>query len=261
MIKRPPLRIFQSVVFALVLREMRTRFGSHRLGAFWVFFEPIAQLLVWLLVITEIKGRFIFGYDFSVYILTGIFAFDLFRDVSLRIMNSIRANSSLFNYRQIKPADTFVARLIVEVSIGFIVYLCIFGAMRWFGWSVPFDKPLEWLTAIFAGVAVGFGFGIIFVFVTHAVPELELVIKLIYLPLYLLSGVLFSVTVLPSAFLPWLLLNPMLHVVELQRAAMFPNYRPIDGTSLQYVLWFGFVSIFIGMALYRMFYRQLLKDQ
>ena len=46
--KRRPFKILRSVLFALVIREVRGKFGANRLGAFWFVFEPLAHIIVLL---------------------------------------------------------------------------------------------------------------------------------------------------------------------------------------------------------------------
>lgn len=43
--KRSSLAITKAVLFALILREMRSRFGMKRFGVFWVFLNPLSKSL------------------------------------------------------------------------------------------------------------------------------------------------------------------------------------------------------------------------
>jgi hypothetical protein len=39
-VRRSPLAVQRAVLFALIVRELRTRFGRYRLGYLWVVLEP-----------------------------------------------------------------------------------------------------------------------------------------------------------------------------------------------------------------------------
>jgi capsular polysaccharide transport system permease protein len=252
---RSPLQIMRSVVFALVLREMRTRFGKRRMGAFWVLFEPWAHVVILLLLFSYVRGRTMPGIDFPVFLITGVVPFLTFKNIALRIMDGVESNKGLFSYRQIKPADTFIARILVEISLYSVVYALTLAGMAWYGFDVSIHSPLEWFVVLAVMIASAFGLGNILCVVGHYLPEAKIIIRILFFPLYLLSGVIFSVRGLPDNILQWLLWNPMLHVMELIRWAIFEHYPIIDGISPQYVGGVTLVTLFVGLWLYR--YRRL----
>ena len=110
---RSPLQIKKSVIFALVLREARARIGASRLGAVWMLLEPICHLLVLSVLFALLRGRTVSGLEYPVFVLVGLAPFLLFRNTALRLMDSPKANRSLFAYKQIKPLDTFLAPVLV----------------------------------------------------------------------------------------------------------------------------------------------------
>jgi capsular polysaccharide transport system permease protein len=253
--KRPPLTIMRSVVFALVLREMRTRFGKRRMGAFWVLFEPLAHVLVLLLMFSYMRGRSMTGVDFPVFLLTGVVPFFIFKSIALRIMEGVEANRGLFAYRQIKPVDTFIARVLVEVSIYATVYVLTLAGMGWYGLDIGIHAPLEWFLLLATLIVFGFGLGNLLCIAGYYLPEAKIFINLLFFPLYLLSGIIFPVSSLPPAVLPWLLWNPILHFMELIRHSIFAYYPMVDGVSFTYAGSWALVSLFLGLWLYR--YRRL----
>ena len=59
---RTPFEIQKAVVFALFVRELKTRFGKYRLGYVWALLQPIAHVMV-LSVYGVLWGEVIFlGY-------------------------------------------------------------------------------------------------------------------------------------------------------------------------------------------------------
>jgi capsular polysaccharide transport system permease protein len=245
----------RSVVFALVLREMRTRFGKRRMGAFWVFFEPLAHVTVLLFIFSYVRGRTLPGIDFPVFLLTGVVPFLIFKNIALRIMDGVEANKGLFAYRQIKPADTFIARILVEVSLYSVVYAVTLAGMAWYGFDVSIHSPFEWFLILAMLLAFAFGLGNILCVVGHSFPELKIIIRILFMPLYLLSGVIFPASILPDQILQWLLWNPILHITELIRWSIFEYYPIINGVSPQYVGGVTLIALFVGLWLYR--YRRL----
>jgi len=248
---RSPLQIKKSVIFALVLREARSRFGDRRMGATWTLIEPICHLLILSVLFSLIRGRTMAGIDFPVFVLVGLAPFLLFRNIAMRLMNSPKENRALFAYKQIKPLDTFVARVLVEFCISASVYAILVFGFAWYGFDMSIKSPIEWMLTILLGVLFSFGLGMLLSLIAHAMPSSTLFLRMMFFPLYFISGVLIPAAYLPQAMLPLLLLNPFLHLLELIRAEIFPHYVPVDGVSLHYVIAFTLVLLFVSLGTYR----------
>lgn len=248
---RSPLQIKKSVIFALVQREARSRFGDRRMGASWTLIEPICHLLILSVLFGLIRGRTMAGIDFPVFVLVGLAPFLLFRNIAMRLMNSPKENRALFAYKQIKPLDTYIARVLVEFSISASTYAILVFGFAWYGFDMSIKSPIAWMLTILLGVLFSFGLGIMFSLIAHAIPSSTLFIRMMFFPLYFISGVLIPVSYLPHAMLPLLLLNPFLHLLELIRAQIFPHYVLIDGVSPYYVIAFTLVLLFVSLGTYR----------
>jgi capsular polysaccharide transport system permease protein len=248
---RTPWQIQKSVVFALFLRELKTRFGSYKFGYFWMLLEPMAHIVVLSLIFSYARDRSLFGIDFPVFLVTGILPFLMFKNIALRVMDGVDANRALFAYRQIKPMDTFTARALLDTFLAQVVYALILAGMAWVGLDVPFRDPFTVIFAMVLLVLMGLGLGMIFCVFTHFMPEAKTLIRIAFLPLYLLSGAIFPVAMLPREFLPVLLWNPLLHAIEWMRGAFFVQYRMLDAISPLFVVMTTLVVLFFGLAWYR----------
>ena len=248
---RSSFQIQKSVIFALMLREARARFGDRRMGAVWTLIEPICHLLIFTVLFALIRGRTVADVEYPVFVLVGMAPFLLYRNTALRLMDSLRENRSLFGYKQIKPLDTYVARVLVETCISAVVYAILVFGFAWYGFDMKVANPLMWVTTLILGLLFAFGLGMVLALITHALPSLKTVIRMAFFPLYFISGVLIPASYLPQTMMPLLLLNPFLHLVELIRAEVLPHYIPVDGVSEGYVVTFTVVLLFIALGSYR----------
>lgn len=255
---RSPWQIQKSVVFALFLRELKTRFGSYKFGYVWLLLEPMAHIVVMSLIFSYARDRALFGIDFAVFIVTGIVPFLMFKNIALRVMDGVDANRALFAYRQIKPMDTFIARTLLDAFLGLTVAALILLGMAWVGLDVPFRDPFTLILMMAILVLTGLGLGMVLCVIGHYLPEAKTLIRLIFLPLYLLSGVIFPIAVVPHEYLPLLLWNPLLHAIELVRGAFFDSYRVVPDISLLFVVMTTLALLFLGLAWYRSKRHQLL---
>ncbi|OAE68845.1 sugar ABC transporter permease [Achromobacter insolitus] len=256
--KRRPFKILRSVLFALVIREVRGKFGANRLGAFWFVFEPLAHIIVLLTIFTLVRGETHYGPPLPMFLVTGIIPFILFKNIALKGMEAVPANKALFAYRQIKPFDTIIARVIVECALMACVYIAInFVLGFWLGYDVAIHYPLKWIAVFLTGIIFSTGLALIFCVIGEALPELKSFIKILFMPLYFMSCVIVPLWVIPAKFREWLWWNPLLHLVDGVREATFLHYPKINGVSITYAASAALVTLFVGITLYRFRREQL----
>jgi capsular polysaccharide transport system permease protein len=248
---RSPLQVQKAVLTALVLRDIKTRFGGQLIGLFWVLLEPLAHISVMLMIRVVLKDRSAgVGISPAVYLVVAMIPFFMMRNVWFQSMGAVQASSGLFGYRQVKPLDAMLSRMIVECALNLSVLTLLLSAFAWMGFGVIPAQPLEYLGIMALFVMWGFGLGMLTVVASHNRPRVATMARLTASPLYLLSGVLIPITSFPPSVQEYLLLNPFLHLVELTRVAFFASYHPIMGITLSYPLQAGLVIFTVGLLAY-----------
>jgi capsular polysaccharide transport system permease protein len=249
--KRSEWEVQRGVLFALVLREMKARVGGQWVGAVWTLIEPLAHVLLILTIFGVIRGATIHGIEFPVFMVTGLLPYFLFQHLTVRLMDGIDANRGLFSYRQVKPLDTLLSRDCVETLMNLLVYVVTLGILARLGFSVIPQGPLEVVGVNLLIALLGTGCGVFFAVVTHERPRLRSTIRMSMVLLYLSSGVIFRVDLVPREYLDLMLLNPLLHLLELSRHAFIPAYEPVYGVNALYPLFFTLVVCALAMLVYR----------
>lgn len=257
--KRSPMRIQRSVIFALVVRELRARVQGRWLSLMWMVFEPLAHVLVILALFGFRRHVVSANIEFPVFLVTGMLPFFMFRNLARRLPNAIVANRGLYAYRQVKPIDALVARSVVEVGLYSAVYLLALGLLGWleFHWLPVSPLQLMGVSAIL--LTLGVSLGLLFSVVTHNRPKVETLVGLLFMPLYLMSGVIFPLHTLPANVRDWLLWNPVLHLIELSRLYFIPNFRVLDGVNWTYPTVFAVASAALALSLYRLKRHELMS--
>jgi capsular polysaccharide transport system permease protein len=247
---RTAFEIQKAAVFALFLREMRTRFGKYRLGYLWAPLEPTAHVLILVTVFSLFGNRNAPGMPFSVFFIAGIVPWFLFSHIAIRSLKAVEANVGLFNYRPVRPIDTVLARALLEL----IIYSCVFAALliavRILGQQIQIENFLLLVTAFFLLGLFAFGIGLIFMVMGDAFPETEKMIPVAIQPLYFVSGIFFSVEHLPAEYRPFMLWNPIIHAIELGRNALSTTYE-VNDASLLYLFISALGSTVVGLLIYR----------
>ncbi len=238
-------------VLALFLREIRTRFGKYQLGYAWALLEPLGTILVLVFVFTALGAHGYPGIEFPVFLITGVTINSLFVEISNRSIKAMEANSALFNYRPIRPVDTVISRTLLELVLHAGVFIVLLGAYVMIGGKVVIHN-LSLLLLVFILLALfSCGIGILFMLLTDAYEDADKVLPLMTRPLFFISGVFFSVQVVPQEYWPFLLWNPIFHAIELGREAVAPGYS-VPQASLGYLA----ISTLFVLTLSLMFYRK-----
>lgn len=248
-VKRTPWQIQRAVVFALFIRELKTRFGGQWIGAIWALFEPISQVCMMLFIRGFIKrgGEA----DFFLFMLTGVMPFTLFKDMSFRLMDAVNANQGLFAYRPVKPMDAIISRTLLEILTFIIVYIVILSIMGWAGLDITPVRPLELLTTTLILVLSGMGLGLYFLVLTDDRPKVKTFIRLAFAPLYILSGVLIPIESFPAQWQEYLYWNPLAHFIALSRAYYIPGTVLPGNVSFTYTVQFAVIMMALGLSMYR----------
>ncbi|OYT85613.1 MAG: kpsM protein [Burkholderiales bacterium PBB6] len=231
--RRSSWQIQKAVVFALLMREIKTRFGGNLAGVVWVLGAPLLQLAVLVWINTMLRGRLTRGsFEFPLFLLIGMMPYQLFKGLWVQVMNSVSANHGLFGFKQVKPMDTMVARTVLETCIDCLVLAVAMALLGRIGYApvVPLDAFAVMATILLL-VLLGMGLGVLSAVIVEVLPRWQLFVQLLAMPLYLLSGIIFSVHGFSQDMVSLLLWNPVLHLVELCRAAWLPGYSLLPGVN------------------------------
>ncbi|MCS7231519.1 MAG: ABC transporter permease [Elusimicrobiota bacterium] len=255
------------VVIALLVRELKTRFGKYRLGFIWAFLEPMLLMSVFIgirgIMAGSIRGgieRFIYHIEYPLFLASGLLPFFLFRHSVTQLMNTITANRGLFAYQPVKPIDAFLARWFLEGLIFIVLWIFIFGALYKLNFTFEIKNPLGLIAMYFLFYLFSFGIGLIFSIAVELFDELRNIISIIMLLLFFLSGIFFSILQIPERYRIFLLWNPVLHFIELCRENMFYLYE-IEDCSYLYVIIATLVSLFLGLSLYKLKIHEVISER
>jgi capsular polysaccharide transport system permease protein len=243
------------VIGALILREMHTRFGRHRLGYLWLFFEPLLLGAAIALIHYRSGGagdalRSSFEF-FSI----GYMLFFQFRGIINRAGATIPANLGLLYHRQVTLPDLFFARHLIE-AVACTGVLCIFVVIGMaLGGEAP-ASPVQMLSA--SGLMLLLAQGIALM-VGAASAEWEGVERFVHAVSYLtlpIGGVFFMVAWLPDWLQELVLWVPTVHVFELLREGQFGD-RVTAIYDLGYIAGWILVPHLLGLAALRITRRRI----
>jgi len=244
-----------------LFREVQTRFGHYRLGYFWIFLEPMLTIGVMVLIFGTIRERVAPGIDFVVFLVNGIIPFFMFRTGITQSMGAVQANKGLFSYKPVKPIDAVIARNFLELILKFIAYIGFSATLIWFGYHMSFESIPQIIGYWLLLFVFMFACSLVFMVIADFSKEIQKILSVVFLLLYLLSGIIYSIHIIPPQYREYLLWNPLIHIFENMRHAVSPTYALVPGISLTYFMEWLIGTLFIGLLLYKRFEKRMVSSK
>jgi capsular polysaccharide transport system permease protein len=247
--RRGSLKIFLAVEKALFLREFNMRFSSGRMGMFWTFFEPFFQIFIFVMIKMMLFGSRDSAFDYTVFLALNFTAFNLFKNIVTKSIASFGANKALFLYKQVKPIDTIIARVLVEIAISSII-ISIFLIL---GFFFDFDMSIKDLTMVTFGfillIIFALSLGIFFAVINIFVDSVSKLVGIAMTILMYSSAVFYTIEILPSNLQKLLLYNPVAHCMEIIHGSYF-YALDVHLVSYEYVILWALFFLYSGLWLY-----------
>ena len=214
-------RIQARVIWALLMREIITRYGRHNIGFMWMFVEP----MIFTLGVAALWSFSGFSHGSSLpivaFAITGYSAVLLWRNMPARTVGAIEPNLALMYHRNVKVMDIYASRILLEVAgatTSFTILSVLFIAIGWMSYPEDIMKVLVgWFMLAWFGGALAFTVG--------GLSAMSEVVDKVWHPItYLmfpLSGAMFMVEWLPDTAQKIILYLPMVHGVEILREGYF----------------------------------------
>lgn len=226
------------------------RISVGKAGLFWTFFEPFMQVSIFMIMRVAMFGSSSSNYDIAVFMASGFIAFNMFRTVLSSSTGAFTANSALFSYKQVKPIDTIVGRMLISLFITSIIVLMFLFLAFFFQYEnfLPENFLLVffgylWLALFTFGVSLVVAIGNAF-FVS-----IGKVVGILSFGLMIFSAVFFPVISIPPQYHEILLYNPLVHFMEMIHGAYVYG---LDNRFVDYrymALW-TITPLFMGTWLY-----------
>jgi capsular polysaccharide transport system permease protein len=234
------------ILWALLMRELATRYGRNDLGFLWVLAEPMLFALAVAALWSAIRPPFEYGVKVAAFTITGYMPLILIRQTTSFVVNSVKVNHALLYHRQITPLHLFISRFLMEflgITLAYVIVVLILNIM---GFMAP---PKDPLILIFGWVLLAwlvFGLALIMGALAEIFDFVERFVQVLTYVLIPLSGAFFMVSSLPPVYRKYVLVLPFIHCFELMRRAYFGEFLRAE-FNIPYV--FAWVGAFLLLGL------------
>ncbi|HEU0221626.1 MAG TPA: ABC transporter permease [Paracoccaceae bacterium] len=241
---------FVRVFFALMMREMTTRYAKGTGGYLWAVLGPVLAILVMSMVFAQMFRTPSLGTSFILFYTSGYVPFHMYGDVQNAVSGSVKYNRALMQYPAVTPLDAVLARATLSIlTVLFVGVVILAGAIA--VTSTPVNLDFEVLSlALLTAALLGVGIGSLNCVVIAFFPTWERLWRVATTPLFICSAIIYIYEEAPRAFQEILWYNPLVHVTGYMRSGIFGAYAA-DYVSLTYVWGLGLTVLLIGLYLAR----------
>ncbi|MBT0585062.1 ABC transporter permease [Alteromonas oceanisediminis] len=255
--KRTKWQIWQDVIFALFIREIRTGFND-KFGLSWAVINPVA----FIVVLSSIRGFINGPYTHSLPTFTFMAIGVLFIQSFLRTLNScassIKKNKALFAFRQVQPISAVIAAALFEFLVKIFSATSILVIMYFIGLEIQISDGLSFIANFTLMILLACSLGLFFGIIEQYVSEIGKIREMVSRPMFFISASFFSLQDIPREFWPYLTWNPVLHAIELTRYALMPSYGN-EGVSFYYFCAVVLGVLFLSLAVYFVYWKQAIS--
>ena len=234
---------FRELLLSWTMRELRLRYKQSLLGGIWAILQPLALMLLFVLVFSYFVHLPTDGIPYPIFVYTALLPWTYFATSLSFGVPSLVNNTSLVTKiyfpREILPLASIGAAL-VDLCIASVVLVFLMLA-----YHVPFHPTLLWVplllivqTMVITGVTL-------FASMANAFyRDVRFILPLVIQAWMYATPIIYPLSVVPDWLLPLYLLNPMAGLIDSYRRVILKGLPP-DWLSLSLACGIS-ILVFLG---------------
>ncbi len=225
---------YRGFILGNVKREFQSKYLNSVLGAAWMVLNPLAMIVVYTVIFSEIMRAKLPGVDtkfaYSIYLCAGVLVWGLFAEITGRAQGVFLENANLLkkiNFPRLCLPAVVVANALLNFSIVFglfTLFLLVSGTFP----GLPFLAlvPVLALIIVFA-IGLGITLGVLNVFFRDVGQAFGILLQF----WFWLTPVVYPASIIPERLRPWLRFNPMEGPIvacqDILVAGRWPNWHSL----------------------------------
>jgi len=244
---------YRGFILGSVKREFQSKYQNSMLGAVWMILNPLAMILVYTVVFSQVMRARLPGVDstfaYSIYLCAGTMSWGLFSEIVGRAQNMFLDNANLLKKLSF-PRICLPAIVVLNASLNFFIifglftlFLLMSGNFPGFAYIALF--PILTVLVLFA-LGLGLTLGVLNVFFRDVGQFFGIFLQF----WFWFTPIVYPVNAIPQAFQSIIRWNPMASIVESFQAILVQKQWP-NWQSLQLVSILAVFFCTLGLSLFR----------
>lgn len=255
----------RSTLKLLIERDLKSKYSEDRLGYFWTVLEPLLMAIVYWFVFSVIMSRSVGAEPYIVFLLVGQLFWQWASGSVRQSSKAIKSESRLVRSTNL-PRQLWVLRVVGVQTVEFVFALPVLLLFIVIFWSDISIDPLQLLlfpAAMLIAIVLTTGLGLLLASVSVLYPDVSKVVRIILQVGFYLSPVLYGVHDVQDRLADewqWLYgLNPMVGIIDLGRAGLFPDqFSGWGAPALSLVM--SLLLLALGARVFRKLENAVLKE-
>ncbi|TLP76419.1 ABC transporter permease [Pseudomonas nitroreducens] len=244
---------YRGFIVGSVRREFESRYRGSLLGAAWTILNPLAMILVYTVIFSEVMRARLPGVDdkmaYSVFLCAGLLTWGLFSEVVSRCLNMFLENANLLKKLSF-PRLCLPVVSVCSASLNFAIIFALFIGFLLITGRLPgvalLSFPLLLALQLMFAVGLGMLVGVLNVFFRDVGQLFGILLQF----WFWLTPIVYPLTILPESIGRLVQLNPLTGLMQAYQNLFLHGQWP-QLTQLLPVTVSGVLLCVLAMALYR----------
>ena len=244
---------YRGFIFGSVRRELQSRYSNSLLGAAWTVINPLAMIVVYTVVFSQVMKARLPGVDgrtaYSIYLCAGVLTWTFFSETVTRAQNVFLDNANLIKKVSL-PRMCLPVIVVINASVNFLIIFGLFTLFLIASGSFPgfvyFAVIPILVVQVLFSVGLGITLGVLNVFFRDVGQLFGVVLQF----WFWLTPVVYPVSILPEFAQRALRFNPMTNIIASYQGVLVNGQWP-DWTSLWPVTVLALALCVWGLRLFR----------
>ncbi len=215
----------------------------------WAILDPMSKVIMFSLMDAALPASSMQGVEYPVFLATSFLTYNFFSAIMNNSMSALDANRALFSYKQVKPIDTMFSRFFIEFLVMSATVIVFILFSLYFNFNLEIKEFNLTILAIAWFGLFGLSLGIFFAMIGIFYETFTKIIGFLSLPLFFLSGLMYSVDSLPKMAQEFVLYNPVIHFIEMIHGNYF-HVLNTEYVDYEYMMYWTVIPLFLGLFFY-----------
>lgn len=244
---------YRGFISGSVKREFQSRYRNSLLGAAWTVLNPLAMIVVYTVIFSQVMKAKLPGVDtsyaYSIYLCAGILTWGLFAEIVSRAQNVFIEHANLIKKISF-PRICLPIIVVLNAGVNFAIIFTLFVLFLLFSGTFPGVVflgifPVLAIQAMFA-IGLGISVGVLNVFFRDVGQFFAVLLQF----WFWFTPVVYPADILPEAVKPYVGLNPMAPLIAAYQDVLVHGRWP-HWSSLMVPAALALLLCAFGMRLFR----------
>jgi len=244
---------YRAFILGSVRREFQTKYLNSMLGIVWTVIQPLAMILVYTLIFSQIMRAKLPGIEgdfaYSIYLVSGILTWALFQEVSSRCQNMFLEQANLIKKVRF-PRLSLPVIVTLTALLNFGIIFTLFSLFLLVSGNFPGIVYIALLPVLLVQLIFSVGLGVVLGVLNVFFRDVGQAYQVIIQFWFWLTPIVYPVSILPEHLRGFLAYNPLVGLMAAYQDIIGRGQWP-DWSQLVPLLILGLVLCVLGLKLFR----------